>query len=94
LNFAINRIETPLSHHLARGDAMTISAISSGLSGLQNATQRFQASAARIANPANGGADLAADLINVLTAKLDFEASTKVIKIAGDMQQSAIDILA
>jgi flagellar hook protein FlgE len=72
---------------------MTTSAISSGVSGLQRATQRFETSATRIANP-NLGADLAEELVNVLTAKLDFEASTKVIKVASDMQKSAIDILA
>jgi flagellar hook protein FlgE len=72
---------------------MTISAMSSGLSGLQRATQKFETGAARIANP-NSGADLATELVNVLTAKLDFEASTKIIKVASDMQKSAIDILA
>lgn len=72
---------------------MSISAISSGLSGLQRASQRFEASAARIANP-NSGSDMTTDLVDVLTAKLDFEASTKVIKIASDMEKSAIDILA
>ena len=72
---------------------MSMSAISSGLSGLQRATQKFEGSAARIANP-NSGGDMAEDLVNVLTAKLEFEASTKVIKVASDMQKSAIDILA
>ncbi|MET3900026.1 flagellar hook protein FlgE [Devosia sp. UYZn731] len=72
---------------------MTISAMSSGLSGLQRATQKFETSAARVASP-NSGADLAEELINVLTAKLDFEASTQIIKVASDMQKSAIDILA
>jgi flagellar hook protein FlgE len=72
---------------------MTISAMSSGLSGLQRATQKFETSAARIANP-NSVGDLAAEIVNVLTAKLDFEASTKIIKVASEMQKSAIDILA
>ena len=72
---------------------MTISAISSGLSGLQRASQRFETSATRIANP-NSGADLATEAVNVIGARLDFEASTKVIKVATDMQKSAIDILA
>lgn len=72
---------------------MTISAISSGISGLQRASQRFEASAARIANPA-GTPDMAADLVDALAAKIDFEASTKVVKIASNMQKSAIDILA
>lgn len=72
---------------------MTISAMSSGLSGLQRATQKFETSAAPIANP-NSGGDFAEEIVNVLTAKLDFEASTKIIKVASDMQKSAIDILA
>ena len=69
----------------------TISAMSSGMAGLQRATQRLEKSAASIANP-NSGGDMAEDLINVLIAKLDFEASTKIIKVASDMQKSAIDI--
>jgi hypothetical protein len=72
---------------------MPISAISSSLSGLQRASQRFENSAAIIANP-NSGGDLATEMVNVLTAKLDFEASTKVLTVASDMQKSAIDILA
>ena len=73
---------------------MTISAMSSGVSGLQRATQRFETSAARIANPTAQGSDMATDMVDMLSAKFDFEASTKVIKIASDMQKSAIDILA
>ena len=72
---------------------MSISAISSGLSGLQRASQRFESSAERIANP-NSGADLATEAVNVLSAKLDFEAATKVIKVANDMARNTIDILA
>ena len=72
---------------------MSISAISSGLSGLQRASQRFEASAERISNP-NAGADLATEAVNVLSAKLDFEASAKVIKAVDDMAKRTIDILA
>ena len=72
---------------------MTISALSSGLSGLQRATQKFEASAVRIADP-NSGGELTRELVNMLTAKLDFEASTKIITVATDMQKSVIDILA
>jgi hypothetical protein len=89
----INLPDSATRYHFVRGDAMTSSAISSGLSGLQRATQRFESSAARIANP-NSGGDLATEIVNVMMAKLDFEASTKVVKIAGNMQKSAIDILA
>ena len=72
---------------------MSISAISSGLSGLQRASQRFETSATRIANP-NSGADMATEAVNVLSAKLDFEASTTVIKAVNDMAKRTIDILA
>ena len=72
---------------------MSISAIPSGLSGLQRASQRFEASAERIANP-NSGADLTTEAVNVLSAKLNFEASTKVIKVANEMAKNTIDILA
>ena len=35
-------IETPAGYHRNRGDVMTISAMSSGLAGLQRATQKFE----------------------------------------------------
>ena len=75
---------------------MSISAMSSGISGLQNAAARFETSAGKITR---GGAsleqvDMATEMVNILEAKFEFTASTKVVRAISDMQKSAIDILA
>ncbi|MGV8953077.1 MAG: flagellar basal body rod C-terminal domain-containing protein [Cypionkella sp.] len=71
-------------------------AISNGISGLQKATARFEASAGKITR---GGAglepvDMAGEMVNIIEAKFDFTANTKVVRAISDMQKSAIDILA
>ena len=75
---------------------MAISAISSGISGMRGAAERFEASANRVARFGTGLADvdLATEMVNVLLAKHDFAASAKVVRVVSDMQRSAIDILA
>lgn len=75
---------------------MSISAIGIGTSGLQRATDRFEASASRIARFGTGleTSDLATDIIDMKQAEIDFKASTKVIKVADDMLGSMLDILA
>lgn len=75
---------------------MTISAIASGTSGMQRASDRFEASASRVARYGTGLADvdLATEMVNVLQAKHDFAANAKIVKVVSDMQRSAIDILA
>ena len=75
---------------------MTISAIASGVSGMQSAASRFETSAARVARSGTGLADvdLATEMVNVLQSKHDFAANAKVLKAVTDMQKSAIDILA
>jgi flagellar hook protein FlgE len=75
---------------------MTISAISSGAAAMYNATNKFESSAARIARAGTGlgDVDIATEAVNLMTAKTEFELATKVIKIASDMEKSAIDILA
>ena len=75
---------------------MTISAISSGISGMHGAADRFEASANRVARFGTGLADvdLATEMVNVLLAKHDFAASAKVVRVVSDMQKSAINILA
>jgi flagellar basal body rod protein FlgC len=75
---------------------MSISAISSGISGMQRAAARFESSAGKITR---GGAgleqvDMATEMVNILEAKFEFSASTKVVRAISDMQKSAIDILA
>ena len=75
---------------------MAISAISSGISGMHRAADRFEASANRVARFGTGLADvdLATEMVNVLLAKHDFAASARVVRVVSDMQKSAIDILA
>lgn len=75
---------------------MTISAISSGISGMHRAADRFEASANRVARFGTGLADvdLATEMVEVMLAKHDFTASAKVVRVVSDMQKSAIDILA
>ena len=75
---------------------MSISAISSGISGMQQAAARLETSAAKIARAGTGlgEVDIATEMVNVMLSQLDFEASTKIVKAASDMQKSAIDILA
>ena len=75
---------------------MAISAISSSVSGMQQAASRFEDSAARVARSGTGLADvdLATEMVNVLMAKTDFTANAKVARTITDMQKSAIDILA
>ena len=86
----------PIGYDDDRGDPMSISAISSGISGMQRATARFEDSAGKITR---GGAglepvDMASEMVNILEAKFDFTANTKVVRAISDMQKSAIDILA
>lgn len=75
---------------------MAISALSSGMSGMQGAADRFETSASRVARAGTGlgDVDLATEMVNVLMAKHEFEANAKVVKAVSDMQKSAIDILA
>jgi flagellar basal body rod protein FlgC len=75
---------------------MAISAISHSVSGMHRAAERFEASANRVARYGTGLADvdLGTEMVNVMQSKHDFAANAKVAKAIGDMQKSAIDILA
>ena len=75
---------------------MAMPAIASGVSGMQQAASRFEASANRIARSGTGLAevDIAAEMVSVLQSKHDFAGNATVISAASDMQESAIDILA
>ncbi len=75
---------------------MAISALSSGMSGMQRASSRLEVSADRIARAGTGLGDVdrATELVNVMQAQHDFDAAAKVTRAASDMQKSAIDILA
>jgi flagellar basal body rod protein FlgG len=74
-----------------------ISAISIATSGMQRAADRFEASANRVARfgtGLGGEVDLATEMVDVMMAKTDFEAATKVVKVADNMAGSLLDILA
>ena len=62
------------------------------LSGVNSATQRFEASAKRVVSDKN--ADLAHELVTQKIAAVDFEANLKVIKTADEMMKKTLDILA
>jgi flagellar basal body rod protein FlgC len=74
---------------------MAISAISSGVSGIQQAASRFEASANRIARSGTGLAevDIVSEIVTVVQSEHEFAANAKVISAVSDMQKSAIDIL-
>jgi flagellar hook protein FlgE len=65
--------------------------MTTALAGLNGATQRFEASAKRVATDKN--ADLASELVTQKMAATDFTANLKVIKTADDMTKQALDIL-
>ena len=75
---------------------MAISAISSSISGMQQAASRFEASANRVARYGTGLADvdLATEMVSVMQSKHEFAASAKVVRSVSDMTKSLIDILA
>lgn len=75
---------------------MSISAISSGATGMQRAADRFEASASRVARFGTGlgDVDLASEMVNVLEAEHAFKASTVIVRKADEMARSIIDILA
>lgn len=76
---------------------MAISAISSGISGMHRAADRFEASANRVARfgtGLGGEVDLASEMVDVMMAETDFKAATKIVRVADDMVGSLLDILA
>ena len=75
---------------------MSISAIASGMLGMQRAADRLDTSASRIARSGTGLADvdLGTELVNAMLAEHDFKASVTVIRAADRMAKSTIDILA
>ena len=75
---------------------MAISAISHGVSGMQSAANRFEASANRVARYGTGlgEVDLATEMVSVMQSKHEFAANAKVVRSVSDMTKSLIDILA
>ena len=69
-----------------------MSAISSiALSGLSAASMRLQDSATKIADPGRN-ADLADEIVQQLTARIDFAANAQVLKTDARMTASLLDI--
>jgi hypothetical protein len=75
---------------------MAISGISNAYVGMQRASDRFEASASRIARAGTGlgEVDIATEMVNVLEAETVFKASVAVARKADEMAKSTIDILA
>ena len=68
-----------------------MNAVSIGSAGLFAAASRFDASAQRMVS---GKGDLAAEVVEQVTAKADVSASLAVIRTADDMTKRLLDILA
>ena len=64
-------------------------AISIGAAGLNSATQRFDVSAQAVV-----GGDIVSGATDLISAKVDFQASAKVIKVADQMLGTLLDIKA
>ncbi|HEY0032045.1 MAG TPA: flagellar basal body rod C-terminal domain-containing protein [Devosia sp.] len=75
---------------------MSMSAMSLGAAGMQRASDRFEASASRVARFGTGlgEVDLATEMVEVLEAKLAFKANATMVRKADEMAKSLIDILA
>lgn len=75
---------------------MTISAIASGTAGMHRASERLEASAARVARFGTGleQTDLSTELAQTMMAEIDFKAAASVVRAADRMTRTTIDILA
>lgn len=62
------------------------------LSGMNLATQRFSTAAVSIAS--GQSPDLAKDVVEVLSAKRDFEANLLVLRVDAEMSERLLDIVA
>lgn len=66
------------------------------LAGLQSAESRLDQTAARLARVANpsGTGDLATDMVDLMLAKQEHAANCQSIKVADEMWQHTIDLIA
>ena len=76
---------------------MDISAIA--LSGLNQAQTNFETAARRVASAGGSNApedtvDLSANMVALIQAKNDFTANLNTVKVADEMQRTALDMLA
>jgi flagellar basal body rod protein FlgC len=74
-------------------------AISAALSGLNAAESRLDQTAKRLSqigvvnNVPTDSVDLASEMVNLMTAKLQFEANLKSLETGNEMAKHTIDIL-
>jgi hypothetical protein len=73
---------------------MDVSSIA--LSGLNQAQTSLENTARRISGAAGQGdsVDFSTDAVNLLQAKNDFETNIQVLKVASEMEKSAINLVA
>ncbi len=76
-----------------------MSALSIAAAGLNAATARFERNATNITRAASGtpegqGIDLAAEMVDMLATQRQFEALAAVVRRAGEMSKTGVDILA
>jgi len=69
----------------------SVSAIAA--SGMLNAAARFDASAAKVADPLSG-ADLTTEAVNQIEARIDFAANALVLRAGSRMTGALIDLIA
>ena len=66
------------------------------LAGMSQAEARAGRAAARIASseaPSGDAADLSGEMVNLLQARTDFEANTRLARVAGEMSRQLLDVL-
>lgn len=76
-----------------------MTAIQSALAGMQEADSQVDQTASHIAripfaNTARDTVDLSSEMVNLLEARTNFAANTKVVHVADEIQQSTLSILA
>lgn len=71
---------------------MSVSALSSAVSGIASATARFEASAARTARAPLD--DLAGETVERMTASTELKANVAVLRAADEMTGTLLDMLA
>lgn len=69
-----------------------ISSLSSAMSGMADATSRFDGASARIARPESG--DVVRDRVEQIAAEHDFAANVATVRTADEMIGTLIDIVA
>lgn len=76
-----------------------MSALSIAAAGMNAASARFERNATNITRAASGtpegqGVDLASEMVDMLATQRQFEALAAVVRRAGEMSKTGVDILA